>query len=306
MTRALAWSLLCTLAVAVALPRAAEAGPWTRPAGRFYLGATYSTIDANRFYSLDGKLVDFGLDEQGERIRYRQHAVGFYSEFGLADRWLTMTFEGQLYRRSGLEKKGNFEGPGDIRFGLWSGLPTAPVRLTAAVLLGVPTGEASPRTGLVGDEEALQIARALPTGDGELDVEGRLSLGHSFGGGRRWPLVHYLVAELGYWLRTNQFSDAVVYKAELGIKLPWTFVDRFWLILRFYGTESLASTAELQRNTTPNATGLGNGVTYMVVGGELYGRIWKGLGASFAIDKALRARLLPGAAAPRFSISWEY
>ena len=121
--------------------------------------------------------------------------------------------------------------PGRYAAGLWSGLVTRPLRLSAAFLIGIPSGDPAPLS--TADDEAALIARSLPTGDGEVDFEPRLSLGYSFGGVRRWPLVHYVVAEAGYWIRTagrardpngrfftTDFADAFTYRAELGSSCP--------------------------------------------------------------------------------------
>jgi hypothetical protein len=66
--------------------------------------------------------------------------------------------------------------------------------------------------------------------------------------------------------------------------------------------ESFASAEDAARN----ATGLGNGVTYTAYGVQAYARIWKGLGASFGIDSALRARSVAAHANLRFTLSYEH
>src|SRR5262249_41012656 len=152
----------------------------------------------------------------------------------------------------------------------------------AAVTVGVPLGDAQPSAGPRGDAGAQQIARSLPTGDGEVDVEWRISAGYSFGRGRRYPLAHYAVAELGYWLRTRNIADSLVYHLERGTQLPYRVVDRFLLILRLNGVESFATVG----SASVDQTGLGNGVTYTSPGVEVYGRIWRGLGAAVAWEGA--------------------
>lgn len=275
------------------LPQAAEAGPWTRDRGSAFISLSYGRIATSRLFGTDFSIQPLGAT-------YVQQAVQLYGEVGLVDRWLTATFESQIFRHNQLIDQGATYGIGDMRLGFWSGLITQPVRLTAAFLMGIPTGDSAPSAGLGADPEAQLIARSLPTGDGEADFELRASFGYSFGHARRWPLEHYLVLEAGYWFRTQgrsrdlqnnliflEFSDAFTYRAELGTKLPWRFIDRFWFVIRMAGVESFASSIQASYTC---AAGLGNGVTYNAYGFEVAARIYKGFGANIGLDSAFRAR----------------
>lgn len=305
-------TLALALALALALglwPLAAGAGPWTRSPGNTYLQLSYSRIAAARIFSPDFSIQPLGAS-------YEQHALGAYAEVGLIERWLTASFEGQLFRYNLLVDQGATYGLGDLRLGFWTGLVEKPLRLSAAMLLGIPSGDPSPSAGPGADAEGTLIARTLPTGDGEADVELRLSLGYSFGRARRWPLDHYLVAEAGYWFRTrgrsrdlqgnlvfSDFSDAFTYRAELGTKLPFRFLDRFWFIFRMAGLESFASSIEASRTC---ATGLGNGVTFNAYGFEVAARVWKGLGLSLGLDSAFRARCVAAGVNLKTGVSVEF
>jgi hypothetical protein len=293
-TRPTAALLAAVLAAGLAgAPRRARAGAWTRDEGHFYVNTSYLRIATRRYFAPDFSVVDINP--------YEQHVVSLYGEVGLITRWLTGTLEGTLYRRNRLVNQGYTEGVGDFRVGLWTGLVTSPVRLSFGLTLGIPTGDAEPRAP-GGDEVAQQTARLLPTGDGEWDVEGRLALGYAFGGVRRWPPRHYVVAEAGYWLRTNRFADAFVYRLELGTQLPWRVVDRFWLALHLVGVESFAS----QRQASLAFSGLGNGVTYTAYGAELSAAIWRGLGALLGVDSAFRARSLAAGAQLKVGVSYQW
>ena len=298
------------LGLAAALsPLDADAGPWTRSRGNTYLQLSYSRIAAAHIFSPDFSVQPLGAS-------YQQHALGAYAEVGLIDRWLTASFEGQLFRYNLLVDQGATYGLGDMRLGFWSGLIEKPLRLSAALLLGVPSGDPAPSAGAGADDEATLIARTLPTGDGEPDVELRLSLGYSFGRARRWPLEHYLVAEAGYWFRTrgrsrdlmdrvvfSDFADAFTYRAELGTKLPFRFLDRFWFIFRMAGVESFASSVDASRTC---ATGLGHGVTFNAYGFEVAARVYKGLGVSLGIDSAFRARCVAAGVNLKTGVSVEF
>jgi hypothetical protein len=281
-------------ALALSWPVAALAGPWTRDAGHFYLGASYLHIDATRFHGADFSIVP---------IRpYRQDVVSLYGEVGVLSRWLTLAVDGVPYRRNELIDQGRTEGVGDWRVGFWSGIVTRPFRLALATTVGIPFGDAHPSAGASASVLDRQVANSLPTGDGTWSVEWRVSAGWSFGPRGRYPLQHYVVAEAGYWLRTGGIADSFVYRLELGTSLPYRIVDRFVLILRLNGLESFAS----NETATLDSTGLGNGVTYTSPGIELYGRIWRGFGASIGYDGAVRARSLPAAGQVKASLSWIY
>jgi hypothetical protein len=88
---------------------------------------------------------------------------------------------------------------------------------------------------------------------------------------------------------------------ELGISAPWRYVDRFWLIVRVFGSESFAGT-----DATLGFSGLGNGVTFTSYGLELSGRIWRGIGASVGFAGAFRARNVPAGAQLKFALGWEF
>lgn len=312
-TRHTRTTALCLFAATLATSTAAWAGnPWTRDQGRFYVNFNYATISAQRFYSPDpeeGKITLPDINGDGSPDGYVQHQLGFYSEVGIIDRWLMATFDGVLYRRSTLVNQGTTHGVGDLRLGAWSGLLTWPFNLAVGVMLGIPTGDPVPKVPNQDDTDAQNIANLLPTGDGEWDVEFALTGGYSFGGWRYWPLQHYFKASFGYWLRTTprevprgdptKFPDSFNWELETGLKFPWTFVERFWLIGRVFGSEPFSAPT--------NGTFTGQGVTqHISYGLELFGRIWDGIGAAFSANGAFTAQNLPAGLNLQFKLSYEY
>lgn len=280
----------------LAVPSAARAQvTWTRDAGSAYANLKLSLQSGDTFY---------GADFERRPINdYRQTSLSLYSELGLIDRYLTLSLEGELFRRNELVSQGATEGLGDLRVGLWTGLVVAPFRLSVGARVGLPTGDADPSAGA--DAEATAIARTLPTGDGEFDVEPAVSIGTSFGGGADWPVQHYATAGVGYWLRTRGIADALTYKLELGTKVPVVVLDRVWWIVRATGIESFASAADVA-SSQGNFGGLGNGVTFVSLGLEAAVQVWGGLGVSLAWDTAFRARRVIGAAPLRIAVSYEF
>jgi hypothetical protein len=210
-----------------------------------------------------------------------------------------------LYRRSALADQGYTHGLCDLRLGVWSGLLVSPVRLAVGMVVGLPTGDPVPEAG---DPDAQLIANTLPTGDGEVDLELAAAAGYGFGGGL-WPLEHYVLARLGYWIRTTprdvafgeaaDFPDAINWQAELGSRLPWRFVERFWLTARFYGQEPVGDPSGA------DFSGLGGGVRHRSFALQLYARLWRKLGVSFAFAGAFSARNLPAGAQYTVGLSYE-
>ena len=279
------------LALALAKAPAAHAGPWLREPGHFYLNTGYAHIAASRFFAPDFSVVSI--------VPYEQHLWTFYGEVGVAS-WLMVSVEGVALRRASLRGQGATLGVGDWRVGAWTKIPVPKVKLAFATLVGLPLGDSRPHAGKDASPDEQAVAASLPTGDGETDVEFRLSLGHSWGGVRRWPVHQYVVIEAGYWLHTK-FHDAFAWRAELGTQFPWRFIERFTFGLRLTGVESFASNAQAGLS----ATGLGDGVTFVSPGFSVTGRIWKGLSASISLDSALRARSVIAGAQVYANLAWE-
>jgi len=285
-----------------------EANPWTRDAGHGYVNVNYATLGGDSFF---GKL---GEPAQPITYDYRQHTIGLYGEFGLIDRFLTGVIDSTLYRQSGLATRGYTQGMGDLRLGLWSAVPlnmlfptarlvtpSGPLHLAVGIVQGLPTGDAQPSVSSEATDGAAEIAAVLPTGDGEWDTEFALAIGHAFRPVSAWPFEHYSLLRLGYWLRTKGFADAFNWQVELGTRLPMPIVERFTLIVRFFGSESFLDGAPMN-----GGIGLGNGVSYRSWGIELFGRIWKGLGASAAFNGAFAAQGIIAGALVKGALSYEF
>lgn len=299
-----ALSLLLTLACALGLAREAQARAWTRDAGEGTVRLSYAYIGADEFYGRDGRRLEIP--------DYQQHSVQFFAEVGVVDRWLTLSAEGTAYRWNHLEGFGSSQGPGDVRLGAWTGLlATSSLRVTAGVLVGLPTGddrESIVRTippgvrlppGLV-EPLSPEVVPDLRNGDGEFDFEPRIALGSDLAF-LPSPFQHFAELEFGVWWHTDQ-DEALTYSLKLGTKLPYGVLDRVWWILSLYGVESLAS----EREVEVVLTGLGNGASVTGFGFEASCELITSgparLEAFVRLDGALRARALPSAAMISFGL----
>ena len=289
-------------------PTHAGANPWTRDAGHGYVNLNYATLGGDSFYA------KIGEPAQPITYDYRQHTVGVYGELGIIDRYVTGMIDSTLFRQSGLATQGYTQGMGDLRVGLWSAVPldllfpnvsilraSGPFKLAFGLIQGMPTGDADPRAATDAADGADELAAVLPTGDGEWDTEFAMAMGHALKPTRMWPFEHYCLLRLGYWLRTQGFADAFNWHVELGTRLPMPIVERFTLIVRFFGSESFLNGAPMN-----GGIGLGNGVSYRSWGLELFGRVWKGIGASAAINGAFAAQGIIAGAMVRGALSYEF
>jgi len=84
---------------------------------------------------------------------------------------------------------------------------------------------------------------------------------------------------------------------ELGINLPWKIIERVWFLVRVLGTESLTDNA----NVLPTPTGIGNGVAFTTIGGEVSIKLALGAGIAVELDAPVRGRAI--AAAPQVKLS---
>lgn len=285
--------LACLVIAGAIYPAQAEAQAWLRDQGSVYVETSYFYLRASSFYGPNGNISNL---ESGD---YVQHVLTFYSEAGVLDRWLMLTLAGQLFRRNVLENLGATDGVGDFQLGAWTAILEEPVRLSAGVLVGLPIGDPSPNGGPDATPEEAAIARSLPNGDGEVDINFRVALGYSFGGGR-WPFQHYVLADVGYAVRTQGLTDQFLYRGELGTRIDRRGWDRILAIARLQGVELLGSPA-FDRVTF---TGLRQ-FEVLSPGFEVLVRVWDQLNVGFGLAGAVRAQNLPASAQYKFTVSWE-
>lgn len=253
------------IGVMLAWSSPALAQAWTRDQGRGYLNVSLNHVASSEVYGAS-------LEPQVLATTYRQVTLGVYGELGLVDRWLTLSVSAELLRHNSLAEQATALGLGDARVGLWTGLVTAPLRLTVGVLVGLPLGDSSPSASEGATLRERALTASLPLGDGELDVQPTVVAGYAFGGGgSAWPLRHYTSASVGYWIRTLGRADALAWQAELGTQIELPVLDRLWWIARARGVA-------------------GRSETYGVVSGEVSARIVGELGLALTVESAPRAQ----------------
>lgn len=276
---------------ALSLPSLALAQAWIPSPGDGYLELSYRQISGSSFYDDDGETRELAST-------YTQQAVGLYGEFGVIERWLQITAQGELFRRNELEDQGATSGLGDLRLGAWTGLLQGGHNLSLGLQFGLPTGDDDPGEG-IDDPNQRIIASTLPTGDGNFDLTPTLAYGTSFGGGS-WPLRHYFTAVVGYLLRTGDAGDSLEWRAELGIQAPYPVVERAWFVVALIGLKPLSDTSGA------GFTGVGDAVTFTSFSVGLNVAVWRGLGVMFRFEGAPRARNIIAAPPIKFGLFWDF
>jgi hypothetical protein len=186
------------------IPVHLNAGGWPQPKGGGFFKLDLSTIQARRFYGMDGNIYDLN----GAGTRLGNYVTSFYGEYGITHRLTAIGYLPFFVRNTVNEGVGAITGEilqaglqnqsiGDIdlglRYGLWSGGGWS---VTTSLLLGLPTGDA-------------RNSDLLFTGDGEFNQLLRLEAGY---GTARW----YATGFVGFNNRTQGFSDEFRYELELG------------------------------------------------------------------------------------------
>ena len=294
------------LAMFAALAPETASAQWIRDPGHAYVKLGYRVIRADSIYAPDGSTQRVGDG-------YRQHALGVYGEVGIIRHRLALSLDGDLFRRSVLVNQGQTSGLGDLRLGALIGLLRAPFHLGLALHLGIPTGDAQPQAGPGASSSDQLVARSLPTGDGEWDVALRVNAGHGFSGGEGYPFDHYVVGEVGVWVRGLRYRELpaglleggralqIVYRAEFGTSPKREGWNRLQLILRLTGVDRLAPRGEGARSTV----GLGAGVRFVSPGVELSLRLFDQFRLGLSAEGALAAANVPAAANWTLFASWQ-
>lgn len=196
---------LCLLLVSALAPQQLMAGAWTLDQGKSYnrLAANYYYADEN--FDASGDSQDMPYD--GE---FDDYNLNYYLEYGVTDR---LTGILSVYYKD-ISKEDDYleyetDGIGDIDVGLKYRLAQGDWGVLSL-------------QGLVKLPNMYSRRDALPLGNGQYDLEGRLLYGRSL-----WPMIPgYVGLEAGYRLREEAPADEFRYLVEFGSELGADFYAR--------------------------------------------------------------------------------
>lgn len=255
----------------------AAAGPWPREQGTGFVQLGFSTIGYNKAYGDNSQKHNLAAD-------VRDNVAQVFAEYGLPSGFTVSTMVPVKFLTAkphtpGLAKVTN-SGLADIDLTVrktWA--HNDGFALATEMLLGLPVGSRSDPNGLF-------------LGDGEFNVTPRAVVGQSF-----YPLPLYLIADLGFNFRTNNFSHDVPYGLEIGYG---AFERTLYIILQISGRESLSNKPTLATGasvaeSTANALGLhGNSMEYLAIIGKLYFKPSDRIGVSLSYATAGHGRNVAG------------
>lgn len=178
----------CAVLALASLPALLHAGAWTPKSGAAYHKLALYHFSSDR---------SFGVRAPDLR-NFSDTNLTYYFEYGLTD---SLTFVGSIpYKKLSNERASGTDrstGVGDIDLGLrYLLVQEGPMVLSTAWLFKAPYAYSS--------------AAALPPGNGQVDVEGRLLFGYGLGS------YGYFGAELGYRYRAEAPADEFRYLLEYG------------------------------------------------------------------------------------------
>ena len=228
-------------------------GGWTQPRGAGYFKLGQNVIIADKFYNLEGNIIDITT------IGY--YSTSLYGEYGLTDRLTALLYMPFFVRSTLNDVQGRQTGQvdpgdevnsfGDTDIGIKYALLQKKVVVSATLLLGLAFGKTAEGFAADGDNRILQ------TGDGEFNQMIFIDASHSF-----YPFPSYISAGVGFNNRTKDFSDEFRASAEWGIQ-PLKGLN---IALKMYLVQSLENGSE----TAGSGSGVfGNNIEYLSYGPEI-------------------------------------
>lgn len=252
----------------------AEAGPWPTGKGHIYGNVAYEFLETTELATPEG--VTETIPE------YRLHQIGIYGAYGLTED-LTAVLDRLGFRESSIAEFGSASGIEDLRAGLQVQLgKKGPWLFAARGIVQAPTGNETKGLGI------------LPTGSGAWEGDLRFSFGRSSARGRL-----YGYGEAGYQLRGKALRDSFLYEGQLG----------FWISSRALLMGNVRGVQPFQgepgEGGLQSVSGLGDGVTYTVVGPSLIYELSDEWGVQVEAEDAFNAKNLATGLKLRVKLYWK-
>ena len=228
--------LLPTIAVFLFASANAQSG-WVKAKNEYYLKLEYQSYKADKFHTIDGKVVTTSP--------FTENSVFIYNEYGLGKNWGINTtlpiLKAHMYHTTN-----TVANIGDLRVELKYALLKKKFPVAISIAPELPTGA---KNLFAMNKQSPNEKINIPTGDGELNVWTTVAVSHSF-----YPTPMYTSFHVAYNYRTkfegvkfkNQFQSAF----ELGYKLN----SSLWLSTRIYVLNSLGQQQQTSNFTRGDGT----------------------------------------------------
>jgi hypothetical protein len=253
----------------------AEAGPWPTGKGHTYWNVAYEFLETTELATPDGATETIP--------EYRLQQIGVYGAYGLTDS-VTAILDRLGFRESSIAEFESASGIEDLRAGLQVQLGTkGPWLFAARGIVQAPTGDETKGLGI------------LPTGSGAWEGDMRFSFGRSSRSGRV-----YGYGDAGVQIRGKALRDGFLYEGQLG----YWITSRALLMGNVRGVQPFQG--EPGEGGIQSVSGLGDGVTYTVVGPALIFEISDEWGVQVEAEDAFNAKNLATGLKARVKLYWKH
>lgn len=254
---------------------------WTRNRNSGFARFSVSTLSTSSFYTPLGNKL--------RSAKYSDVTASFYGEYGLTNDLTAMLYF-PFVRHHSLDTTSSLTAPGDAIAGFKYRFLRGSTPLAVAVDFGLPTGN---QRGLVTINGVPQGTFRLPTGDGEFNTRVSLYVSRTFRDGRA-----FLSGGGGYNFRTRGYTDEVSYSVNGGHRL----LQSLWIT----GTVMGLNPAREPNIEQAVGFGVGEGVEYLTLGGEVRYHLTKKASLSFGYYDPIRGKNLLAGGGFVFALNREF
>jgi hypothetical protein len=263
---------MCLMLV-LAFPAAIFSQGWPEDSGSYFLKASQSWTIYNQFFQEDGRKVNVD--------RTRSFGISsIYGQYGLTDRLTFKAYVPFFVKSTVFARQNAFSGQllqagekntglGDLTTSLQYAIKRNQIILSAALILGIPTGEYD-----LNDTQN-------PTGDGEFNQQVNLGVAGSFLIGGIYPFSSLFV---GYNNRTNGFSDE--WHAAFKLGTNW---NRVLVVSELYTIQSFFN-GEFNEVLVYGGGIVGNNAEMVTLNLQFAYRVYDELYFSFQLSRPLAGR----------------
>jgi hypothetical protein len=211
-------SILLIISILFIIKSYSQSG-WTREKNGIFAKAGIFTLSGNKYYGLEGRL------NAGANTFY-QTALIFYGEYGIT-KYVTGIINYPYFKFQHYKDFDIVSGIGDpqleLKFSLLRKIPVVSFSIGAEIPLASQDNKSFAKTETA---PGLRDFANLPTGDGDFNYWGTLSISSGFGSTPGWFTI---------WGQYNRRSKGFNDQRRLGLELGYKWTTKFWTNMRIIG-----------------------------------------------------------------------